>query len=409
MMRDGVNITLVRNVERFAMVARYIMLFAITPFFLFKFVRFDRVDMIVVWSIILLHNLFVHWVLFAKRERLFVSWLNFAIYFLEANLVVYFTGGDESDAYILYFLVIIGLGAYRRRFGSTLAVALLFCVSYIIVLYVDMLNDALLHESVTNLVSRIAFLFMSGWLVGALSRQLRLSEESIREQADALGASEMTLRAILDNTAQPILVYDEREFIIEANERAREFLRLPREQLLGRRVRSFMFDDGTLPNKFAALRARGEYRGEQILVRDNGEERTVDFRVRSYIRDGQRFFVAVAHDITEQKNLQEATRLANAHLERLNRELRNVDQLKSNFLSTISQKLRSPLSAVLGFLEMLLQEELGELNVDQHNALQTCRRATLRVFRVVDEALTLTARDPVPNRRSTDRKPANED
>jgi PAS domain S-box-containing protein len=390
-----INVGLVVTVERFALTARYGMWLLLAPLFLFNVLPGSHSDLAIVSVIALAHNLFVHWVLWKKQYRLFVSWINFAVYFIEASMTVYVTGGDNSDAYILFFLVIIGFGAYRRRFGGTLAVTLVFCISYAVILFFDWINGGIVQRT-SNLISRFAFLAVCGWLVGTLSRQLRLGEEAIRDQAEALGASETTLRAILDSTAQPILVYDEREFIIEANERASHFLRLSRNELLGRRVRSFMFDDGTLPNKFALLRARGEYRGEQILVRNDGEERTVDFRVRSYTRDGRRFFVAVAHDITEQKNLQEATRLANANLERLNRELRNVDYLKTNFLSTISQKLRSPLSAVLGFLEMLLQEELGEINVDQQSALQTCRRATLRVFRVVDEALSLTARDPLP-------------
>lgn len=391
--RPDANINLVLSVERFGLVARYAVWVLLAPAFMTGYLPGSAFNLAIVTAVVLLHNAFVHWVFLTRRYHLFIGRLNFLAYFVEACLVVNFTGVDNSDAYILFFLLVAGFGGYRRRFGLTFGVAVLCCVAYAVILYIEWRLNGITQEP-GNLIARVLLLLVFGWLVGTLSRQLRLGEEAIRDHADALAASEATLRAILDSTAQPILVYDEREFITEANDRAREFLGVPREQLLGRRIRGFMFDDGTLPNKFAALRARGEYRGEQIVVRADGEERTVDFRVRSYIRDGRRFFVAIAHDITEQKNLQEATRLANANLERLNRELRNVDQLKTAFLSTISQKLRSPLSAVLGFLEMLLQEELGEINLDQRGALQTCRRATLRVFRVVDEALALSAREP---------------
>ena len=38
---------------------------------------------------------------------------------------------------------------------------------------------------------------------------------------------------------------------------------------------------------------------------------------------------------------------------------------------------------------MLLQEELGDITREQRKALQTCRRGTVRAFRIIDEALAL--------------------
>ena len=392
---DDGNLSLILSVERIALASRYVVYVLIAPAFMFENNTREWVNFAVVTAVVLLHNAFVHWVFRTGRHYLFRGPLNLSIYLLEASLITFFTGADSSDAYILYFLVLIGFSAYHRRLRLTILVSVLCGVLYGAVLGAEWVRVQSISETPSNLTVRFLFLIVCGWLMGNLSDRLRLSEESVRERAATLADSRASLRAILDSAAEAILVYDEREFITDANDPACEFLGVPREHLLGRRIRSFVFDDGTLPTKFAALRARGELRGEQIFVRADGEERTVDFRVRSYVNEGQRYFVAVAYDITEQKDLQEATRLANANLERLNRELRSVDQLKTAFLATISQKLRSPLSAVLGFVEMTLQEELGEINADQRNALQTCRRATLRVFRLIDEALDLRHREPV--------------
>ena len=105
------------------------------------------------------------------------------------------------------------------------------------------------------------------------------------------------------------------------------------------------------------------------------------------MRNQQRFFVVVAHDITERKHLQEATHLANVNLERLNRELQQVNNLKTGLLTAVSQRLRSPLTAILGYLDMLLNDELGPLPPEQRKILQNARRTTLRVFALIDEAL----------------------
>ena len=52
----------------------------------------------------------------------------------------------------------------------------------------------------------------------------------------------------------------------------------------------------------------------------------------------------------------------------------------------VSQKLRSPLTAILGYMDLLLDEELGELLPEQRKSLQTCRRSTLRIFKLLDES-----------------------
>ena len=333
-------------------------------------------------------NLFAHVVLLTGRHRLFFSTLNFAIYLAEASLVVSFTGAEESPAYVLYFLFMIGFSAYIPRFWRVLMVAGLCTAAYIAVILIEWTRVGLALP-LGEIVAKVLFILVSGWLLAALSEQLFRAEDEALSHAEALAASEATLRTILNSAADPLVVYDGNEFITEANERASQLFGMPREHLLGQRIRAFLFDDGTLPQKMAALRHRGTARGEDIVVNAKGGERTVDYTVRSYIRDGKRYFVTIFHDLTEQKDLQEATRLANLNLERLNAELRQVDELKTGFWTMITQKVRSPLAAVLGYLEMLIEEELGEVTPEQRRALNACRRAVLRSFKLIDEGLLM--------------------
>ncbi|NVB41187.1 hypothetical protein G6O69_25330 [Pseudenhygromyxa sp. WMMC2535] len=55
----------------------------------------------------------------------------------------------------------------------------------------------------------------------------------------------------------------------------------------------------------------------------------------------------------------------NAELERAVAHLREVDQLKSNFLATVSHELRTPLTSIIGFSEMLARGIAGQLNEEQ--------------------------------------------
>lgn len=61
---------------------------------------------------------------------------------------------------------------------------------------------------------------------------------------------------------------------------------------------------------------------------------------------------------------------ANEQLSAANDRLRELDRLKSRFVSTVSHELRTPLSAIIGFVEMLTYGVYGPLNDAQQEPLE---------------------------------------
>jgi signal transduction histidine kinase len=61
----------------------------------------------------------------------------------------------------------------------------------------------------------------------------------------------------------------------------------------------------------------------------------------------------------------------NAELQRAVEHLRQLDDLKSNFLATVSHELRTPLTSVIGFSEMLVEGVAGDLNEEQAEYVRT--------------------------------------
>lgn len=341
-------------------------------------------NLLVTLAGVLGQNLFVHWVMHTSRHALFLSRLNFTIHLTAVALIVGLTGTATSPLAVLYPMFIVGCCIYSAHFLGMYRVTLICCAAYgatALLKWHFSGGEFLLVPVMLDFLG----ILICGWLVGTLAQLLRKSELLAREQAQALVSSEATVRTILDSTAEPILVYGENEFISDVNERACEYLGLERSELVGQRFRRFIFDDGTLDNKLASLRARGEYHGEFVLTTD-GDDRNVDVLARSFVRDGKRYFVVMMHDITGQKHLNEASRLATLRLEEINRELQQMNQIRTAFHATVSHRLRSPLSAVLGYCDLLLNDELGELTPDQRKAVQGCRESVMRVLGMLDEA-----------------------
>jgi two-component system phosphate regulon sensor histidine kinase PhoR len=86
-----------------------------------------------------------------------------------------------------------------------------------------------------------------------------------------------------------------------------------------------------------------------------------------------------------------------ARLETLNRmlavqveALRVSDQLKSDFVSSVSHELRTPLASILGYLDVLLEGELGEMAPEQTEFVRIVDENARRLLSLINDLLTLS-------------------
>ena len=344
-----------------------------------------RMGMSVLAISYLVHNIVVHGIAFTKRYRLYLRSANLLGHIIQCTILVTLTGAENSPFTICYIFVLLAQVVYAPHFRHIHTVMFACALSFIAATIAHAVVYEVTPSWLPLVVTLVGLIFCYG-LIRSLANLLYTIELGLQTRAQELASSRATLRTILDSAGGAIIVYDDNEFITDANARACEFFKCDREALLGERFRQFFFDDGTLSGRLASLNARGDYQGELLAVLPEGDEFNVSVSVRSFIREGRRSFVALVHDVTEQKHLQEATRKANIRLEQINRQLQEVDTLRNAFFGAVSQRLRSPLSAILGYTHLLLDEELGGLNAEQRKALQSCRRSVTRVFGLVDEA-----------------------
>lgn len=82
--------------------------------------------------------------------------------------------------------------------------------------------------------------------------------------------------------------------------------------------------------------------------------------------------------------------LARQALEAVNVELTRVSELKSHFVSAAAHELRSPLTTIVGYLEMLLDGEYGSLSEDQREALVAANRGAQRLLSITHDLLDVS-------------------
>lgn len=99
--------------------------------------------------------------------------------------------------------------------------------------------------------------------------------------------------------------------------------------------------------------------------------------------------------LTQQRNelslLRDALATQNMALATVNTELRQLDQLKSRFVTIAAHELRSPLATISGYVDLLEEEDIcGELTAMQRDSIGVIHRSTERLLHMVSNLLDLT-------------------
>jgi signal transduction histidine kinase len=87
-----------------------------------------------------------------------------------------------------------------------------------------------------------------------------------------------------------------------------------------------------------------------------------------------------------ERRVQERTAELQKALERVS----ELSQLKANFIANISHELRSPLTHIKGYTELLISESLGPLTDEQRHALRVSQQATAKLEGLIEDLIMVS-------------------
>lgn len=149
-----------------------------------------------------------------------------------------------------------------------------------------------------------------------------------------------------------------------------------------------------------AITAEGDRDTSAAVGCDGFVQKPIDARIfagqiRSFLR-GQRTPFASSPDATGERLRLQSGRIV-AHLEEkvaelsaANERLRVVERLRSEFYRNISHELATPLTPIVGYLRMLVDEELGEVSKPQLKALRAMDDCVGRLRGTLDNLIDVT-------------------
>jgi signal transduction histidine kinase/CheY-like chemotaxis protein len=190
---------------------------------------------------------------------------------------------------------------------------------------------------------------------------------TIRDQSE-LTRSRKRAEAILQSTADGLIVYSAQNRITFINNTASLMLGIPVEELL-ESDRNLWSIFGLEPLDTFDPRRGGSQVREVTL--EEPMHRVVDVRTDPVIDDHGLYlgFVATVHDVTAE---------------------REIGQMKNEFVSTVSHELRTPLTSIKGYVDLILDEEAGEINAIQREFLSIVKDNSDRLVELINDLLDIS-------------------
>ena len=213
---------------------------------------------------------------------------------------------------------------------------------------------------------------------------------TLRKMAlEALRESEEQNRLLFEKSPDAVLLLDEAYRVVRINQAGEVATGCQSQQIQGRRLDELkLLSKGQVEKlEDAIIKALHLVNNfcttELLLVRENGETRSMEVQIFALKLQGSQRFLTTMHDITAERHTEEALRLANAEMQRALR-------MKDEFLANMSHELRTPLNAILGISESMGGLIAGPLSDKQIRYLSIIHESGQHLLALINDILDLS-------------------
>ena len=174
------------------------------------------------------------------------------------------------------------------------------------------------------------------------------------------------------------------------------------DEVLGRNCRFLQRDDREQAELHTLRAAIGRGESAVVVLRNYKKDGTLfwnELRIAPVRAAGGdvTHFVGVQNDITERVRAEQALVRRNAELEAARDELHeqavdlaDAQQARDRFMATVSHEMRTPINAVMGYVDLLDLGLAGDLAEPQREYVRRVRRSSRQLLDLVNDVLDLT-------------------
>ena len=193
-----------------------------------------------------------------------------------------------------------------------------------------------------------------GQVIGAVLVFRDVTEEYAVQQA--LRDQQFYTRSLIESNIDALMTTDPSGIITDVNQQMVALTGCARDELIGTAFKNYFTDPVRADAGIKRALSEKKVSDYELTAshRHDGETVVSYNAATFYDRDGKLQGVfAAARDITERKRLDQVLLDKNTELESAKLAAEKANRAKSEFLSSMSHELRSPLNAILGFAQLL--------------------------------------------------------
>ncbi len=180
----------------------------------------------------------------------------------------------------------------------------------------------------------------------------------------------------VEHASDHIVITDAEGIVLYANSAVERITGFSNQEVIGKKAGSKelwggLADLDTYKKLWNTIKSGENFVGEIKNKRKNGQEYIAIANISPVLNDKDEvvFFVGIERDVTREKE---------------------IDRMKTEFISLASHQLRTPLSAMKWFLEMLLAGDAGELSKEQKEMVENVDQSNQRMIALVNGLLNIS-------------------
>jgi PAS domain S-box-containing protein len=228
-------------------------------------------------------------------------------------------------------------------------------------------------------------------LIGTDNTARKEIEADQKQLAQRLRDHQFYTRSLFESNTDALMTTDPSGIITDVNKQMEALTGCTRDELIGAPFKSYFTDPERAETSIKLVLSEKKVSNFELTARArDGKETVVSYNAATfYDRDRKLQGVfAAARDVTERKRLDQVLQEKNIELEASRALAEKANLAKSEFLSSMSHELRSPLNAILGFAQ-LMESDTPAPTPAQKESIAQILQAGWHLLTLIDDILDL--------------------
>jgi len=228
-------------------------------------------------------------------------------------------------------------------------------------------------------------------LIGTDNTARKQVEAEQKQLAQRLRDYQFYTRSLFESNIDALMTTDPSGIITDVNKQMEALTGCTRDELIGAPFKNYFTDPERAETSIKLVLSEKKVTDYELTARArDGKETVVSYNATTFYDRDRRLqgMFAAARDVTERKRLDQALQEKNVELESARSLAEKANLAKSEFLSSMSHELRSPLNAILGFGQ-LMESDSPPPTAAQKESIAQILQAGWHLLKLINEILDL--------------------